>query len=129
LTDEGGRKVYRAVAVPSSGVPVRLTAGGREDTGIAWNPRTGKPTVGAVPDAPGQPVPVAAGATVDVPPSGFDVPVAWSPDGKQLAVRHFTGDSTDQPGMESVQLTGQDGSRTDVMGSAPLILVGWASQG
>lgn len=129
LMDEGGRKVYRAVAAQPGGGVARLSAGGKEDTGIAWNPRTAEPAVGVVPDTPGAGVPAGPGATVVVPPAGFDVPVAWSPDGRLLVVRHFSGNTTDRPGSETLQLAGPGGQRTDLSGSGPRTFVGWARRG
>lgn len=129
LMDEGGRKVYRALAEQPGGGVARLTAGGVEDTGIAWNPRSGEPTVGVVPEVAGSAVPPAAGARTEAPATGFDVPLGWSPDGAWLAVRHFSGSSTDQPGSETLQIVGQGGRRGDVTGGGPVIFVGWTANG
>jgi hypothetical protein len=128
LMDENGRKVYRAITSQPGGAVARLTAGGQEDTGIAWNPRTNEPTVGVVPAAPGDEVPAAAGSTVVVPRAGFDVPVAWSPDGRLLVVSHFSGDTTDKPDSETLQIIGPDGHRDDLTGSGPLTFAGWAAR-
>ena len=35
------------------------------------------------------------------PEQGFDVPVAWSPDGRYLVVRSFEGSSAAEPGREN----------------------------
>jgi dipeptidyl aminopeptidase/acylaminoacyl peptidase len=125
LVNEGGKQVYRAVSVGADGVVARLTLGGAEDTGIAWNQRTGAPTVGVV--AGGGDVAGSAGAQVLLPGSGFDVPAAWSPDGAVLALRHFSGRSTDQPGTESIEVL-MDQQRTPVAGSGPLAILGWVSR-
>lgn len=126
LENEGGRQVYRALAQQADGSFARLTQGGDEDTGIAWNPRSGEATVGVVPAAPGQAVPAAPGAHTAVAPSGFDVPVAWSPDGTLLALRHFSGATTDDPGTETIVV--QSGARRQELHSAaPLTIAGWAA--
>jgi len=126
LESEAGRQVYRALAQQADGSFARLTQGGVEDTGIAWNPRSGEATVGVVPEAPGQPVPAAAGARTIVPASGFDVPVAWSPDGSLLALRHFSGAGTDDPGSETIVILA--GTRRVALRSPqPLTIAGWAA--
>lgn len=129
LQTAGGRAVYRALMEQADGSFARLTAGGDEDTGIAWNPRTGEPTVGVVPGPDGSQPMATPGARLDLAPSGFDVPVAWSPDGQFLALRHFTGASTEQPGAESIVLRGADEQRKNVTGSAPLDIAGWVLPG
>ncbi len=126
LENENGKQVYRALARLPGGSVARLTAGGVEDTGIAWNPRTGQATVGVVPSAPGQPAPAANGASTVVPPAGFDVPVAWSADGELLALRHFSGTSTDDPGQETVVVLSAAG-RVELQSAAPLTIAGWAT--
>jgi len=124
LVTENGKPVYRALVRRLDGSFARLTAGGEEDTGIAWNPRSGEATVGVVPEAAGQPVPATAGAQTLVPASGFDVPVAWSRDGALLAVRHFSGASTDTPGEETV-LVVRGTQRLPLQSAVPLTIAGW----
>ncbi|HZQ36861.1 MAG TPA: hypothetical protein VFD32_13095 [Dehalococcoidia bacterium] len=126
LQDENGRQVYRALAQRQDGSFARLTQDGIEDTGIAWNPRSGEATVGVVPAAPGQPVPAAPGAHAIVPASGFDVPVAWSPDGALLALRHFSGASTDDPGTETIAVL-SGSRRVELRSAEPLTIAGWAA--
>jgi hypothetical protein len=126
LGEEGGRQVYRAYACDGDGYS-RLTRGGLEDTGIAWNPVTNIFAVGVVLGPPGSAPPAAArrDAEVVVPPSGFDVPLAWSPDGRALAVRHFTGATTDAPGEASIAVVLAGGARVVITGDGPLDVAGW----
>ena len=126
LGEENGRQVYRAYACDGTGYS-RLTRGGLEDTGIAWNPVTNVFAVGVVAGPPGSAPPIAArrDAEVVVPPSGFDVPLAWSPDGRALAVRHFTGTTTDAPGEASIVVVLTGGARVTIMGDGPLDVAGW----
>ncbi len=126
LESEGSRQVYRALVQQADGTFARLTQGGVEDTGIAWNPRSGEAAVGVVPVAPGQPVPAAPGARTIVPASGFDVPVAWSPDGALLALRHFSGASTDDPGTETIAVLSGT-RRVELQSAQPLTVAGWAA--
>jgi hypothetical protein len=125
LTSENGHNVYRAVARGTDGSFTRLTDGGVEDTGIAWDPRTQEPSIGVVPSTAGGPVPAAPGAHTVVPAAGFDVPLAWSPDASYLAVRHFSGGTTDQPGGETLDLVRTDNTRSVVIGSVAPEFAGW----
>jgi hypothetical protein len=126
LQNEGGRQVYRALAQQPDGTFARLTQGGVEDTGIAWNPRSGEAAVGVVPAMPGELVPAAPGARAIVPAGGFDVPVAWSPDGALLALRHFSGATTDDPGTETIVVLRGD-QRVELQSAQPLTIAGWAA--
>jgi len=125
LMQQGGRRLYRAVVGDADGSFSRLTDGGAEDTGIAWNPSNGRPSVGVVPEASDRAVAAASNADIDVPQEGFDVPVSWSPDGSALVVRHFTGASTDQPGSETVVMIAAAGARMELPGPVPLSIAGW----
>ncbi|HEY8491934.1 MAG TPA: hypothetical protein VIO14_13185 [Dehalococcoidia bacterium] len=55
--------------------------------------------------------------------SGFDVPVAWSPDGRFLLVRHFTGSSAEDPGREETVLLEGDTRRP--LAPGPVEFLGW----
>ncbi len=129
LQTENGRKVYRAVAQEPDGSFSRLTGGGQEDTGIVFDPRTGAASVGVVPSAPGERVLGAAGAGIVQASSGFDVPMGWSPDSAYLAVRHFSGRTTDQPGNETLILLRPNGERTEIKADAAQGFIGWMLPG
>ena len=73
---------------------------------------------GDVITASGATLPGAAGG-------GFDVPISWSPDGGQLAARHFAGDSTADPGPSRVELLGTDGERRALSTSSDITIAGW----
>jgi len=125
LQDEKGTRVYRAVVQEQDGSVRRLVDGDAEDTGAVQG-RTGPIYVGVVPGSGTTPQPAEPNVHVLLPPSGFDVPVATAPDGTFVAVRHFTGSSTDQPGTESILIEGADGARIPVGGDGPLDVAGWA---
>ncbi|MEX0786322.1 MAG: hypothetical protein WD939_06780, partial [Dehalococcoidia bacterium] len=59
------------------------------------------------------------------PSTGFDVPIAWSPDGAQLIVRHFDGGSGADPGPSRVVIVGEDGSRRELSPLSDVAIAGW----
>jgi hypothetical protein len=70
------------------------------------------------------------GALEDVKPGpeqGFDVPVAWSPDGRYLVVRSFEGSSAAQPGRERLTVIEEGSGRTAVGEQGSLEFIGWLS--
>jgi Tol biopolymer transport system component len=83
----------------SGGAPVRLNADGSA----------------AVSALPGP-----AGAS-----TGFDVPLAWSPDGVHLAVRSFEGASVAAPGPSRVVLVSGDGERRALSELSDVVVAGW----
>jgi dipeptidyl aminopeptidase/acylaminoacyl peptidase len=126
LTQEGDRSVYRAYGCAGSDY-VRLTSGGVEDVGIAWNPHTDTPTVGVVPGTAAAPPRGQNGASVIVPASGFDVPLAWSRDGRWLALEHYSGATSDDPGSATIQTRSETGARRNAAGDGPLQFAGWST--
>jgi hypothetical protein len=90
-----------------------------EALGAAWKPG-GAPVFGDVPrvQAGGGDV-SAQNLRVD----GFDVPLAYSPDGTTLAVVHWDGRGFDDPGRPALQLV-RDGQRLEVPGHREFF--GWA---
>jgi hypothetical protein len=103
---------------------LRLTSGGTEDTGVVEGER-GPLYAGVVPGNGAPPAATDANVRVLLPPAGFDVPVAASFDGTFVAVRHFTGTTTDQPGSESIVIVTDAGDRIAVNGDGPLSIAGW----
>jgi hypothetical protein len=97
---DGGLTVGRLTgAGGSGGAPVRLDADGAA-------------TVSALPGPPNE-------------ASGFDVPLAWSPDGVHLAVRSFTGTSVAAPGPSSVVVVNTDGGRRELSQLSDVVVAGW----
>ncbi len=134
LALEGAPARYRARVVELATGVVRDALEGvprEEDVGVAWRPGgAGTVTVGSV-TPPGGRVVLVEGAerTVTARQAGFDVPVAWSPDGRFLALRAFTGTDTEHPGAEQPALVDVEGQRQPVVGDGPIEFIGWLGHG
>ena len=63
------------------------------------------------------------------PEQGFDVPVAWSPDGRYLVVRSFEGSSAADPGREQLTIIEEGSERNAVGEQGSLEFIGWLSGG
>ncbi len=103
-----------------------------EDIGVTWRGRDA--TVGML-LAPGggrrivtgNAGPEAEQAAV-TGPNGFAAPLAWSPSGRYLVVRRFTGDDTAAPGAEQPALFDRETAAwRDITGSGALEFVGWSA--
>ena len=68
-------------------------------------------------------------AVEPAPEHGFDVPVAWSPDGRYLAVRSFEGTAAAQPGRETLTIIEEGVGRKAVGERGDLEFIGWLSSG
>jgi hypothetical protein len=82
----------------------------------------------ATPDAPGSVIVQAlngSSISLPAPERGFDVPTAWSPDGRFLAARSFTGVNSAEPGDESAVILDVGGARYEVPAEAEVIFIGW----
>lgn len=79
-------------------------------------------TVGAVamvPSAGGHP------QVGPVPSEGFDVPIAWSPDGRFLVVRSFQGPTPHNAGRSRMVVIAPDGSRWPLGQGQDVKFIGW----
>ena len=63
------------------------------------------------------------------PEQGFDVPVAWSADGRYLVVRAFEGTSASEPGRERLTIIEEGSGRKAVGEQGSLEFIGWLSGG
>ena len=59
------------------------------------------------------------------PDFGFDVPIAWSGDGRYLAVRSFDGRNSVQPGLQRTMIVDREGARIAVDVPSEVIFLGW----
>lgn len=102
-----------------------------EQFGPVWRPDGSGLTLGREPfgdpNAAAMTLSFDGGATEALPPPsiGFDVPVAWSPNGRHLVARSFDGASSYQPGRESIVIISDDGSRRPINTDTEVIVLGW----
>ncbi len=98
-TDAGLRYEPRVVSLAGgTGSAQAMVAVAGEALGAAWNPRSG-PIFGDVPMADGSASASAQALRTD---DGFDVPLAYSPDGAVLVATHWDGTSFASPGRPSL---------------------------
>lgn len=92
--------------------------------GTAWQPGAATPTFGREGDVTAPPA-VARAQAAEAPSPGFDVPLGYSPDGRGLAVNHWSGSSFASPGNAVLEVVA-DGVRTplDAYGK----FLGWAQR-
>lgn len=102
-----------------------------EQIGPIWGPGRAQISVGLLPAA-GEPgrvavVPVDRGEVILLPAArqGFDQPLAWSPDGKFVAVRHFQGDSLANPGRTRLVFVSPKGQRPAAPPGPAFEPIGW----
>ncbi|GMU41057.1 MAG: hypothetical protein AMXMBFR23_19230 [Chloroflexota bacterium] len=128
------RIVHRARVVALDGgadAPLAAPSASGEQYGPTWTPDGRALTVGQEAEA----ADAAAATTLSVeghdaaalaaPEQGFDVPVAWSPDGRYLAARTFDGVNSVDTGTERAVIIGTDGTRRPVDATTEVILIGW----
>ncbi len=80
--------------------------------------------------APAVMVDVAEGQLSQLPPpeKGFDVPHSWSPDGKYLAVRSFSGTSVANPGSSQLVMVSRASGSRFVVASGELEVIAWVER-
>jgi hypothetical protein len=104
-----------------------------EQFGPVWTPDGTGLTLGREPlgdaSAAAMTLRLDGGGAEDLPPPavGFDVPLAWSPNGRHLVARSFDGASSHEPGRESIVIISDDGTRKPVSTETELIILGWVS--
>lgn len=134
LSLDGAPPRYHAMAVDLASGDVRPVLAGvnrAEDVGVVWQP--GPPAWAVVgfitgeAEANGRIAVEGSGAAVTQRASGFDVPEAWSPDGRFLVLRSFSGANADDPGREQPSLLDRGGERTPLTGDGPIEFIGWVT--
>lgn len=100
-TAAGVRYEPRVAWLSGDGVSAQAAApGAGMSLGATWKPGAG-PIFGDVPGRPGEPTASAQALRAG---SGFDIPLAYSPDGSTLIVTHWDGSSFDAPGRPALHL-------------------------
>ncbi len=102
-----------------SGNGAAQTAASGEQLGVAWAPRATAPTFGQEPGGR------SANAVAQSNADGFDVPLAFSPEGAFLAVQAWSGDSFQSPGEVTLEAVASDGGRAEIPFTR---FFGWASR-
>ena len=99
-----------------------------------WLPDGSAVTIGLLP-VEGQPagaviIAVGEGQPSQLPPPehGFDLPQSWSPDGKYLAVRSFSGTSIANPGSSQLVIVSRASGSRFVVASGEVEVIGWVKR-
>ena len=134
---EAERVVYRAQVVSLDSLEAIQLTPVPADTAVAteqyspvWTPDGNALTVGQEAfTSQSEPAVVLGldGSRVELttPDFGFDVPIAWSGDGRYLAVRSFDGRNSVQPGLQRTMIVDREGARIAVDVPSEVIFLGW----
>jgi hypothetical protein len=102
-----------------------------QDFNPIWHPKDGDLTLGRLTlgeaRAPAMRVDASEAEPLEAPSQGFDVPLAWSPDGSTLALRSFQGDLESEIGPWHLVLLDAKGQRREVKAESEISFVGWAA--
>jgi hypothetical protein len=126
----GLRYIARTVSLDgsTSGSVEAQTAGAGQQLGAAWRPGSPAATFGKEPPGSTRSSEIGSSESGSVEAQaivGFDVPLAYSPDGSALAVTHWSGQSFKDPGDAALELVASSG-RTAVASFSRFF--GWASR-
>ncbi len=113
-----------------------LIQGASDHYSPVWQPIADAITVGTEPADPagkGRLLNLAAGrvplSTIPALSGGFDVPLAWSADGRYLAVRSFQGQSSQDITSERIAIISPtNGGRQELETSGPAQFIGWLAR-
>lgn len=134
---EAERVVYRAHIVSLDSMeslditrPTSEATAATEQYGPVWTPDGTALTIGQEAfTSESQPAVVLGldGSRYELttPTYGFDVPIAWSTDGRYLAVRSFDGRNSVQPGLQRTVIVDREGARFVVNVPSEVIFLGW----
>ena len=135
--NEAERVVYRAQIVSLESLesldiarPTSDATAGTEQYGPVWTPDGGALTIGQEAFTSESEPAVVLGLDgsrfeLTTPTYGFDVPIAWSGDGRYLAVRSFDGRNSVQPGLQRTVIVDREGARFEVDVPSEVIFLGW----
>ncbi len=112
-------------ALPPTGQPT-------QEFNPIWHPKDGDLTLGRLTlgeaTAPAMRVYASGVQALKAPSQGFDVPLAWSPDGDTLAMRSFEGLES-EAGPWHLVLLDAKGQRLEVKAESEISFVGWEAGG
>lgn len=110
-TSAGLRYLARSVSLAGGAVSAQSLSREVEALGVAWRPGSANPTFGI---EPGQNAGGVAAQSLQSGRPGFDIPLAYAPDGSSLAVMSWAGESFEQPGQGQLAIVTAGGTRTPV---------------
>lgn len=106
-TDSALRYLARSVSLRGdSSVQAQALSAEVSALGVAWEPVSGRPTFGL---EPGQDSAGVAAQALKSDAAGFDVPLAYAPDGSALAVMRWSGESFLDAGSGQLELVDASG--------------------
>lgn len=125
VMDLDGKLLLRP-ALPTAGRPT-------QEFNPIWHPQDGDLTLGRLAlgerSAPAMRVHASGLQPLEAPSQGFDVPLAWSPDGGTLALRSFQGDPMSGLGSWRLILLNAQGQRREISAEGEISFVGWVGDG
>jgi hypothetical protein len=124
LVDVDGKSSVQP-ALPATAQPT-------QEFNPVWHPKDGDLTLGRLTlgeaAAPAMRVYASGVQALKAPSQGFDVPLAWSPDGATLAMRSFEGMGA-EAGPWHLVLLDTEGRRLEVKAGSEISFVGWEAGG
>lgn len=130
--------VLRAMVMGLDGKPnlrpaLAATERPTQEFNPVWHPQDGDLTLGRLTlgerSAPVMRVSASGLEPLAAPSRGFDVPLAWSPDGSTLALRSFQGDLASGLDPWHLVLLDAQGQRREVTAESEISFVGWVGSG
>lgn len=116
----------------NSGKLTTYTSDSYEQFSPKWVPRTDLLSIGRInmKNRSGAVILFSEKSLEELPPPkhGFDVPISWSPDGRYLSIKNYSGTSGLQPGSSSLMIIDRNlGTRTLLESASETTVVGWWS--
>lgn len=130
----GSRTFIADLLLPSVGSLPGRGLDGTDQFSPAWLPDSSAVAIGRLPvegqSAGAVIVDVAEGQLSQLPPpeKGFDSPRSWSPDGKYLAVRSFSGTSVANHGSSQLVMVSRASGGRFVVASGEVEVIGWVQR-
>jgi hypothetical protein len=120
LPQGAGRFASRVQVLDLASGAIAPSVDGGDEFGPSWTP-AGALTLGRLESGKGA---LVVDGVSSAPADGFDVPLAWSRSGSNLAIRVFDGVSLTAPGTASLVTLGADGKRHTIA-NGEVTFIGW----